>query len=305
MYIPFATKRIYFKLWPSIGSVLEADFVLPKNGFLSCHSFNVVYVYLHIDVYIFSFVSYISLISLPMLMDFVMLLSPSKLAPSILKRLHPKWDISDCLVKYEIIDPDFSIATSLIHGWCHFEIDHGFYMSILGISFLHSILRIWVYRWFNIFDVSKNCWVRHEPYLRPHEPRHLAFSTGKNDLLMRKRKALNLSSHIKNWLLKNNLLSRGWSSKSWQVGFWEQNGASLFCLKTNCFTFAWRRIWWGNHSLWGNLHVETAIWTRMSMKINKKVPQKHETSWCYHSIKLFKPLRTKEAYNRCSHDTFW
>lgn len=178
---------------------------------------------------LYLFVSYISLISLAVLMDLVILLNPSKLAPSILKRLHPRWDISDCFVKYEIIDPDFSIATSLIHGWCHLEIDHGFCMSILGISFLHSILRIWVYRWFNIFDVSKNCWVRHEPYLRSHEPRHLVFSIGKGDLQMRKRQALNLSSHQK-LLVEEKFAFKGWGSKRWRVGFWKQNGASLFCL---------------------------------------------------------------------------
>ena len=47
-------------------------------------------------------VSYISLISLAILMDLVVPRSPSKLAPSILKRLQ----ILDCLVKNEIIDSD-------------------------------------------------------------------------------------------------------------------------------------------------------------------------------------------------------
>lgn len=92
---------------------------------------------------------------------------------------------------------------------------------------------------------------------------------------------------------------KGWGSKRWRFGFWEQNGESLFC-----FAFAWPWIWGGNHSLWGNLLVQIAIWKRMKNMNKKKVPQKHETSWRYHSIILFKPVRTKEAYNRCSHDTF-
>lgn len=84
-------QKDIFKLWPSIGSVLEADFIIHLMSSMCILT----------SMYIFLFVSYISLISLATLMGLVILLSPSKLTPSILKRLHPRWDILDCLVKHE------------------------------------------------------------------------------------------------------------------------------------------------------------------------------------------------------------
>ena len=234
----------------------------------------------YINTYVYTFVSYISLISLAMLTDLVILLSPSKLAPSRLKHLHPRWDILDCWWSMKSLTQIFRSQ----QVW------------FIGNSFHHSIYA-------SPFSMSPREWGMSPIYdLMNHGSS--PFQPEKNDLQMRTRQALKTYHHISKIGCWREICLQAMRFEKVAIRFWEQNQESLFCLKTNCFTFAWQWIWWGNHSLWGNLHAETAIWKRMSMK-KKKVPQKHETSWCYHSIILFKPLRTKEAYNRCSHDTFW
>lgn len=81
------------------------------------------------------------------------------------------------------------------------------------------------------FRCLPDCWVRHEPYLRSHEPRHLVFSTGKSDLLMRKRQALNLSSHIKNCLLKRNLPLRDEVKKGDELVFGNKTEQAYYVWK--------------------------------------------------------------------------